>query len=138
MHPKKNQWVDQPPAAYDIVTARFPETKPKAELRLRPCLVCQVLRESSSGAIACRVAFGTKHLKIIRRAHLDIIVQNANDLSSFGLPMATRFDLDSIIALPWTPEYFGCWSHRSHPKIGTLTEVYIRDYAFKMLLRGSL
>ncbi|MEJ0093836.1 MAG: hypothetical protein WDN46_10445 [Methylocella sp.] len=77
-------------------------------------------------------------MKITQRFHLDIIVQNTSDIELVGLKMATRFDLDSITRLPWTPEFFGCWAGRAHPRIGALTEVYIRDYAFKMLARGSV
>ena len=131
-------WVSQTPAAYDIVTAYFPETKPRpGSKRLRPCLVTQVLRNQDTGELACVLAFGTKHLKIMARQHLDIIVQNSSDIPRFGLGMATRFDLDSRVSLPWTSQFFGCWTGFATPIIGRLTEPYIRDYAFKMLARGS-
>ena len=130
-------WVDALPSSYDIVTAYYPETKPKSELRLRPCLVVQVV-EGEDGAKACVVVFGTKHLKVAKRGHLDIIVGNAADIAQFGLSMATRFDLDSPVPLPWHPEAFGCWSGHSHPVIGSLSEPFIRDYAFKMLSRRSV
>lgn len=132
-------WLTQPPTAFDLVAARFPETKPKGELRLRPCLVLNVLRGKSDGAIACRLAYGTKHLKFIQRKTLDIIVQNHDDLDAMGLSMATRFDLDpkNVVILPWNEENFGCWSGYPHPKIGALTEDYIKTYAYIMALRQA-
>lgn len=132
-------WLTQPPTAFDLVAARFPETKPKGELRLRPCLVLNVLRGKADGAIACRLAYGTKHLKFIQRKALDIIVQNHDDLDAMGLPMATRFDLDekNVVILPWNEENFGCWSGYQHPKIGALSEEYIKNYAFIMALRQA-
>jgi hypothetical protein len=98
-----------------------------------------VLRGCDSGAIACRIAYGTKNLKFVQRKNLDLIVQNAADLNAMGLSMATRFDLDdtNIVLLPWTEEFFGCWSGNTHPKIGSLPESYVRDYAFVMALRQS-
>lgn len=137
--PTPPKWLTQPPTAFDLVTARFPESNPKGELRLRPCLVLNVLRGKTDGAIACRLAYGTKNLKFIQRKTLDIIVQNHDDLDSMGLSMATRFDLDSknVAVLPWTEEYFGCWTGYQHPKIGALSEDYIKTYAYIMALREA-
>lgn len=132
-------WLAQPPSAFDIVAARYPETKPKAELRLRPCLVLDVLRGKKSGDIACCVTYGTKNLKLVQRKHLDLIIQNAADLSEIGLAMATRFDLDerNVVILPWSDEFFGCWTGYPHPKIGALTEDYVKEYAYLMMIRRS-
>jgi hypothetical protein len=131
-------WVNQIPSAYDIVTAWYPETKPKPGLkRLRPCLVTKLLQNDETGEFACVVAFGTKHLKVMQRSHLDIIVQNAVDIPLMGLAMATRFDLDSALPLPWSAQFFGCWSGMHTPILGRLTQEYIKDYAYKMLARGS-
>jgi hypothetical protein len=74
----------------------------------------------------------------MQRQHLDLIIQNASDLRQFGLYRATRFDLDHIVMLPWTPEFFGCWDRYSSPLIGSLTEPYIKDYAFLSLRRQSV
>jgi hypothetical protein len=104
---------------------------------LRPCLVTRVLRDEE-GSIGCTVVFGTKKLKIMTRQHLDIIVGKSEDISQFGLAMATRFDLDSPVDLPWTPDFFGCWTRKKSPVIGKLTVEYIKDFAFKMLRRGSV
>lgn len=137
--PALPKWVAQQPSAFDIVAAYFPESQPKGELTLRPCLVLDVLRNKKTGAIACRVAYGTKNLKFLQRKHLDIIIQNAADLDAMGLAVATRFNLDAntLADLPWPPEFFGCWSGREHPRIGTLLETYARDYAYIMALRQA-
>lgn len=71
------------------------------------------------------------------RQHLDVIVQNATDMDQFGLYYATRFDLDNTAVLPWERTFFGCWSGYETPVIGNLTEPYIKDYAYKMMVRLS-
>jgi len=133
------KWLSQPPSAFDIVTAYFPESKPKGALRLRPCLVLDVLRGKDSGMIGCRIAFGTKNLKFVQRQHLDLIVQNNADLNAMGLPMATRFDLDAknIVTLPWTQEFFGCWFGYHHPGLCSLPENYVKSYFYIMALRQA-
>lgn len=85
---------------------------------------------------ACEVAFGTKNLKIPRRLGWDLIIQNAGDMARFGLAVATRFDLDNVELLPWDEEFFDCWSTKESPKLGSLTEDYIRDFAFLMMKRS--
>ena len=133
-------WVDRPPNAYDIVTAYFPESKPRPGAKhLRPCLVTRVLTAADAAdEYACEVVFGTKHLKIMQRQFLDVIVQNHEHMTDFGLAMATRFDLDSHIILPWTAQFFGCWRGKRTPVVGSLTSDYVKDYAFKMLRRQSV
>lgn len=133
------EWLAQQPSAFDIVTAKFPEREPKGALQLRPCLVLDVLRGKVSGKVACRVAFGTKNLKFIQRRGLDLIIQNAADLDAIGLPLATRFDLDNrnVVDLPWTDESFGCWAGHRHPKLGSLTEEYVKEYLYIMALRQA-
>jgi len=135
--PSPPKWIAQRPSAFDIVAAYYPESEPKGALALRPCLVLDVLQGKTTGNIACRVAYGTKNLKFSLRKHLDIIVQNSTHIDEMGLAMATRFVLDpeDIIDLPWTTEFFECWEGLSHPKIGTLMETYMRDYAYCMAMR---
>ena len=132
-------WVSDPPSAYDIVACWYPERHKTGSPgpALRPGLVVQVLRGAKTGQIACRVAYGTKKLKIVQRGHLDLIVQNSEHLSQLGLGMATRFDLDLMAVLPWGTEFFGCWGGYPSPLIGSLTEVYIKEYAFLMMRRRS-
>ncbi len=131
-------WVRFPPSAYDIVACWYPDRGGLAsEPKLRPCLVTVVLRDEESSSFACRVAYGTTSLKIIHRQHLDLIIQNAVDLDQIGLARATRFDLDNTAVLPWTSEFFGCWTGYQTPRIGALTETYIKEYAFLMMRRHS-
>lgn len=133
-----SNWWLQPPSAFDILTAYFPESNPKGELRLRPCLVLDVLR-NQHGSIACRIAYGTKNIKFVQRKDLDLIIQNAAHLDEMGLPYATRFDLSArnIVVLPWDQENFGCWRGYPTPQISFLPEEYIKDYAYLMAIRQS-
>jgi hypothetical protein len=129
-------WIAQHPSVFDIVTCFFPEREGAEEMpKLRPSLVLEVLKGRKTGAIACRIAYGTRNLKFVQRKDRDVIIQNAADLVLVGLPMATRFDLDNTLVLPWQPEFFGCWTGYDHPKIGQLTETYVKDYAYTMMLR---
>ncbi|WP_146618937.1 hypothetical protein [Rhodoplanes elegans] len=133
-------WIHAPPARFDLVTCYFPERLQEAEpgLKLRPGLVLAVLRGKTSGRYACRIAYGTKQLKLPRRQHLDLIIQDAADVALLGLARPTRFDLDHTAVLPWTATFFGCWSGFATPVIGTLTEPYVREFAYLMMKRGSV
>jgi len=75
--------------------------------------------------------------KILQRRHLDLIIQDPDDLDRIGLVHPTRFDLDNRALLPWSSEFFGVWSGHRTPRVGTLTEKHIREYAFLMLRRDS-
>lgn len=131
-------WCRAPPSPFDIAAAWFPEKGSEAPgLKLRPSLVLAVYQDENSGMYACDVAFGTKNLKLFKREHLDLIIQNSSHLREFGLHRATRFDLDLVITVPWTTEFFGCWRGHSSPVIGTLTTDYIKEYAYQMLRRQS-
>jgi hypothetical protein len=96
----------------------------------------EVLEDKNTGQFACKVAFGTKVLKLMQRQHLDLIIQNAADLRILGLYRATRFDLDSTAVLLWSEEFFGCWAGHNTPVIGTLTESYIKDFAYLMMRKS--
>lgn len=130
------RWVDAPPTPFDIVACYYPEEDPEpgSSPKLRPALVIGVLKGRSTGTFACDVYYGTKHLKLGSRDR-DLTIQNAADLAIIGLPTATRFDLDRKLLLPWTPDFFGCWSGYKTPKLGALTETYVREYAWLMMLR---
>ena len=106
---------------------------------LRPCLVIGVLKGKSTGNVAVKLTYGTKHLKFAQRRHLDLIIQNNADINAMGLAIATRFDLDSknIITLPWTEQFFGCWSGHKHPRLCTLPEEYAKAYFYLMALRQA-
>jgi hypothetical protein len=135
----KPAWTISPPSAYDIVACWFPEDEsPEAPgPSHRPALVIQVLKGERTGRFACKVAYGTKILKIIKRQTVDLIIQQQADLDQTGLPRPTRFDLDRLVTLPWQPPFFSPWAGYATPKIGALTEKWIREYAFLMIKRQS-
>jgi hypothetical protein len=134
---KPAAWTLSPPSAYDIVTCWYPENSLDRGPKLRPTLCLAVLQGKTSKTFACKVAYGTKELKIIQRQTIDLIVQNSAHVTQMGLARPTRFDLDCIATLPWNEEFFGCWTGQTSPVIGTLTEAYIREYAFLMMRRQS-
>jgi len=119
----------------DIVSAYFPETKPKGALRLRPCLVIRVYHNPEDGLFMCELAFGTKNLKTWSRIGQDVIIQNNNDLNECGLAVATRFDMDPAnrVPLPWNNLFFGCWTGNATPRIGSLPTDYQKDVAFILM-----
>jgi hypothetical protein len=121
---------------FDVVTGYFPETKPgDGGPKLRPLLVTRVLRSSRTGGFACEVAYGTSNLKVAQRLLDDIIIQNSGDLDALGLLQATRFVLTprDRVMLPWSVDYFGCWTGYTTPRLGTLSTEYQKDYAFAMM-----
>lgn len=132
-------WVSEPPSQFDIVACYFPETKPKAALALRPCLVENVYQSKKTGLYAVDIAFGTKNLKMSARAGLDVIVHNSGHLDAMGLAMSTRFDLasENQARLPWNTEFFGCWTGYRSPIIGFLMPEYQKEYAYCKLRRAS-
>ena len=132
----KPAWLTSKPSQFDIVTCYFPEGLPKPSLTLRPSLVLSVLQNVETKQYACEVAFGTKNLKLMTRQHLDLIIQNAEHLRQLRLYRATRFDLDNIVTLPWDDEYFSCWGGHSSPVLSSLTEHYVKDYAYLMMRRS--
>jgi hypothetical protein len=75
---------------------------------------------------------GRKYSKSFKRQAVDLIIQNPQDV---GLPRPTRFDLDRLGTFLWQPPFFGCWQGYTSPKIGSLTEVLIREYAFIRIKR---
>jgi hypothetical protein len=134
-------WPGVPPASYDIVACYYPESEPQPDGsdKLRPALVLNVFKDKAGGGWFIEVAYGTSNLKFTQRSHLDLIIQNASDLRDMGLAKATRFNLNKgdVVVLPWTPEFFGCWSDMDSPYIGTLTEDYLKDLAWLLFRRAS-
>lgn len=132
------EWYANPPAAFDIAACYYPRPPDKHPgPDLRPGLIVGVLQGNATGRYACRVCYGTTNLKLLRRLDKDVIVQNASHIDQFGLKKATRFDLDTVLILPWNNRFFGFWAGYSTPVIGSLTEVYVRDFAFKMMRRTA-
>lgn len=131
-------WLASPPSVMDVVTCLYPETKPKGELKLRPCLVTGVHRNRTTGQFVCQIAYGTKTLKAWSREGQDVIIQNTTHLDEIGLPVATRFALDDRASLIWGEPPFGCWTGFKSPRIGALTEAYQKEYAYCMMKRLSV
>lgn len=138
MAPSDIAWTAAYPAVFDIVSCWFPERLAPREpgQKLRPGLVTAILQNQRTGERRVRVAYGTTVLKFPTRGHLDLYIQNAADLAFFGLGRATRFDMDFLATLPWSPEFFGCWTGNSSPVISRLTEDYIKQYAYVLMTRG--
>lgn len=124
-------WLTTIPVKMEIVTTYFPESKPKGALKLRPCLIVDVIKSTVTGQIYCEVAYGTKNLTSVYGGEL-IPIHNSTDLTSMGLPVATNFVMEKAkrATLPWTEERFGCWSGRSSPRIGVLLPDYQKLFAF--------
>jgi len=69
-----------------------------------------------------QVVYGTSKLKTQTRPN-DFFVVNYQEMYEAGLHEATRFDLDRILWLPWSEEFFAPISaDYSSPVIGHLSE----------------
>lgn len=68
------------------------------------------------------IAPGTKNLKVDKRP-LDFMVSNYVEMTAAGLPMATRFDLDDLLPLPYNKSFFAIFDKRRHsnPIMGSLS-----------------
>ena len=133
---REHDWTVIPPSRFDIVTAWFPEDQsPSPGPKLRPALVIEVWKSSRIEFFACKIAFGTKTLKLGLRQGWDLIIQDPLDLEALNLPVPTRFDLDHTLIAPWRPDFFGSWKGFASPIIGHLTERHVRDYAYFIMRR---
>jgi len=131
---REHEWIVVPPSRFDIVAAWFPEDQaPNPGPKLRPALVLQVLRSSRIEFFACKIAYGTKSLKLRQRQGWDLIIQDPLELEALNLPVPTRFDLDHTLIAPWRVEFFGCWKGFASPIIGHLTDYYVRELGFCLM-----
>lgn len=78
-----------------------------------------------AGTAEVEVAYGTTTLKLDTRPY-DLIISKAFEMDSCGLYRATRFDLDRLVWLPWTTDWFEIRHGYSSPTIGKLTDEAIR------------
>lgn len=67
-----------------------------------------------------RICFGTSNLKTDSRP-FDFFVTNMNEMNIAGLFQATRFDLDRILWMPWSTEFFRKPHAKPSPVIGHLS-----------------
>ena len=109
------------PAPYDIVWCRFPHNPDLGNPGpySRPALVRNAAT-LPDGTAEVEVAYGTTNLKLHKRRY-DYVVSKASEMDACGLYRATRFDLDQIIWLPWTTEWFEVLPDYNSPIIGSLT-----------------
>ena len=125
------------PKAYDLVWTRFPETTPpeRPGPKPRPSLVLGVYEEAD-GAALLLVAPGTTRLKQDRRP-LDFRITNFAEMQACGLAYATRFDLDALLPLPYTREWFVplAAAGKTTPVIGRLSDAMIMAFQTHMAWR---
>ena len=110
------------PAPYDIVWCRFPFHRSLGEPgpKPRPALVRNAATRPD-GSAEVEVVYGTTNLKLDQR-RFDFVVSKAAEMDACGLYRATRFDLDKLIWLPWTTEWFEIRPDYNSPAIGSLTQ----------------
>jgi hypothetical protein len=119
-------WERTTPAIYSIVTGFFPEASPKDTWATnpRPLLVCGTAKDSASGTIFCRIAYGTT--KNLDKAHRDdLVIGNLAVLDKLNLKHPTRFVIFSgrqMVIMPWTSEFFRPWSNQKTPILARLPE----------------
>lgn len=101
------------PAPFDIVWCRFPDhldlgnPGPKS----RPALVLTTAISENGMTPEVQAIYGTSKLKKDTRRH-DFFVTNYQEMYDAGLHQATRFDLDQILWLPWSEEFFKAKKHQ--------------------------
>ncbi len=95
------------PKPLDIVWCRFPVTgaPSKPGPKSRPGLVRALKLNKDQTKALIEVTYGTTKLKGDARP-LDLHIQNFRCIEACGLERATRFDLDLVVWMPWTKEYF--------------------------------
>lgn len=105
----------------DVVWCRFPEHQEpfKPGPKNRPALVKATSLDAMDRP-SVQVTYGTSNLKMSQRP-LDMFVTNAKDMAIAGLPQATRFDLDVVLWLPWSSDFFICREHTPTPIVGRLS-----------------
>lgn len=127
------------PRLHQIVWCRLPDDGESVPGRtVRPALVRATKRDPGSGRGAVWVSYGTTNLDINNRAHMDLIIQNAERLYQLDLPMAVRFDLDFANWLPWAEEFFAAPEHSIHMVAGTLNDAEKARLRKKLFNRGII
>jgi len=116
------------PAAGDIVWCHFPDgisPRPKP----RPALILTVL-DDSAPQFEVRVAYGTsKKTTTLHRGEFAIRSVNTAAYETAGLSHDTKFDLEPLLDLPYSDEWFSvppAAPHGQIPKLGTLHPALVR------------
>lgn len=115
---------------------RFPEHESLGEPgpKARPAVVLNVAHDPESDESEVQLIYGTTKLKMMKRRE-DFFISNLSDMDACGLTQATRFDLDTIMWIPWAAEWFDVLPGYDTPVIGNLTPHKTRllqiDLAYK-------
>lgn len=72
--------------------------------KTRPSLVLEIGDYDGKCYVLC--AYGTSRVNKLWRRGDDLFVENYVDIGTMGLSTATRFDLDRLMWLPWSEQYF--------------------------------
>lgn len=128
-----------PPLA--IVWCNFPDriSPEKPGPKQRPALVLKsrYAENIPNDRFAVFVAYGTSKLKTNTRPH-DFIISNFVTRRLCRLPQGTRFDLDSVLWLPWAKPYFVPREGDTTPVISTLPSDLQREFGWHMKARDEL
>lgn len=124
------------PRKYDIVWVMFPVGEDGLPgPKLRPALVRATMQDKPGTRGGVVISYGTTKLKLGIRDKLDLVIQNAGQLSRLGLPAATRFDLDLISRVPWAEEFFCPPQHSNDICTGRLDDEQIERFLKKLRRR---
>jgi len=112
------------PSPGDIVWCRFPQ-RPRdvPGPKPRPALVIGVC-EYEDG-ITVKVAYGTSQ-NLDRMIHGEFAIRKFDNQAAYalaGISYDTKFDLKTVLELPWNDEFFAVPRlalHGQHPKLGCL------------------
>ena len=129
------QWWPEPDAG-DIVWCRFPDSI-HARPKPRPALVIDVQIDEAA-LFFVSVAFGTSQ-KLNRLYSGEFQITQKDNSAAYalaGLSFNTKFDLRTILFLPFNQEWFAVPPHAPHgqnPKLGTLhpSMVKVASTAYK-------
>lgn len=129
------QWWPEPDAG-DIVWCRFPDSI-HARPKPRPALVIDVQMDEAA-LFFVSVAFGTSQ-KLNRLYSGEFQITQKDNSAAYalaGLSFNTKFDLRTILFLPFNQEWFFVPPHAPHgqnPKLGTLhpSMVKVASTAYK-------
>lgn len=122
------RWWSEPTAG-EIVWCHFPDNihpKPKP----RPALILAT-KEDDEGLIFVQLAYGTSQ-KTNRLYSGEFRITKAEHPAAYasaGLSYDTKFDLKSVLELPFNDDYFSVPPHAphgQHPKLGTLHPSMVR------------
>ena len=122
------QWWPEPDAG-DIVWCRFPDSI-HARPKPRPALVIDVQMDEAA-LFFVSVAFGTSQ-KLNRLYSGEFQITQKDNSAAYalaGLSFNTKFDLRTILFLPFNQEWFFVPPHAPHgqnPKLGTLHPSMVR------------